>query len=170
MDGTVMVWDLEPLMDAQGADTPAPPCLECIPSHPSGVTCIELIDDAFLCTGGWDAEIRVHDLLATPPGTVPAGASRGEPLVLRGHSEFVRALAGADGLLFSASNDRTVRVWDLHRGGSCISLMTGHTLPVICLAICEGLVFSAGYDFVIKARAPCLPAAPCVRSQPHGKS
>jgi len=55
--------------------------------------------------------------------------------ILRGHDEIVWAVeASADGRLFSASADRSVRVWDV-ASRRCEAVLEGHARPVLCLAL-----------------------------------
>ena len=48
---------------------------------------------------------------------------------LQGHTDAVRALAVADGRLFSGSYDSTVRVWD-EASMQCLEVLKGHSGPV----------------------------------------
>ena len=60
------------------------------------------------------------------------------PIALRGHTSPVNALAAWCDLLFSASDDKTVRVWDL-ASDTCVSVLDLHFLgAVTCLAIGPG--------------------------------
>ena len=68
---------------------------------------------------------------------------------LKGHSEFVRAVAGSGGKLYTGSNDRTIRVWDLE-SFQCVGMMAGHSLAVIALAVANDRLFSGGYDLTVK--------------------
>lgn len=88
--------------------------------HPNIVTMctITLDGDAFIVTGGWDAEIRMWDPLT------------GELLrTLRGHDgrvhEICTPTVGARTLLATASDDQTVRIWDPDIG-SCLLIIPVH--------------------------------------------
>jgi WD40 repeat protein len=137
-DGLVRVWDLDYILSTQGAHCPPQPCTAVLHGHASGVSCLTIVDKRWICSGGWNAEVRVWDMqqdyacIAT----------------LRGHGEFVRAVTGADGLLFSGSNDRTIKVWDI-ASRECVGMMAGHSLAVVCLAVADGKLYSGGYDFKI---------------------
>nr|CAD7404013.1 unnamed protein product [Timema poppensis] len=69
--------------------------------------------------------------------------------VAEGHSRAVLSLFATDSLLFSASKDRTVKVWDLHSGVECQSL-SGHPNNVVGVKYCEELrlVFSVSSAYV----------------------
>ena len=71
---------------------------------------------------------------------------------LKGHSEFVRAVAGSGGKLYTGSNDRTIRVWDLE-SFQCVGMMAGHSLAVIALAVANDRLFSGGYDLTVSHSA-----------------
>jgi F-box/WD-40 domain protein 7 len=64
---------------------------------------------------------------------------------LTGHTDAVRALASADGRLFSGSYDGTVRVWD-ENSLQCLEILKGHTGPVRTLVYAGGCMFSGSYD------------------------
>jgi len=85
---------------------------------------------------------------STPPaeaGALASAAAAPPPLpsILQGHDEIVWAVeapadgggpgAGPAGRLFSASADRTVRVWDV-ASRRCEAVLEGHARPVLCLA------------------------------------
>jgi F-box/WD-40 domain protein 7 len=63
------------------------------------------------------------------------------PTILRGHDEIVWAVeaqaqagGGGGGRLFSASADRSVRVWDVS-SRRCEAVLEDHARPVLCLAL-----------------------------------
>ncbi|XP_037288222.2 kinesin-like protein 31E isoform X2 [Rhipicephalus microplus] len=68
------------------------------------------------------------------------GYSRSSPLVCthvaEGHSKAVLSLAVTDDVLFSASKDRTVKVWNLHTGQE-IHCLRGHVDNVVDVRYCE---------------------------------
>ncbi|KAK8400868.1 hypothetical protein O3P69_002554 [Scylla paramamosain] len=69
--------------------------------------------------------------------------------VAQGHSKAVLSVHATDGLLFSASKDRTVKVWDLVRGQEIQSL-GGHPNNVNCVRFCEAqhTCFSVSSSFI----------------------
>ena len=56
------------------------------------------------------------------------------PTILRGHHEIVWAVESSKGRLFSASADRSVRVWDV-ASRRCEAVLEDHARPVLCLAL-----------------------------------
>ena len=52
--------------------------------------------------------------------------------------------------LFSASADKTIRVWDIDTR-RCEHVLEDHTRPVLSLAISGGRLYSGSYDYTIKA-------------------
>ncbi|KAK7079815.1 Kinesin-like protein kif21b, partial [Halocaridina rubra] len=69
--------------------------------------------------------------------------------VAQGHSKAVLSVYATDDLLFSASKDRTVKMWDLVRGQEIQSL-GGHPNNVNCVRYCESLrtCFSVSSSFI----------------------
>jgi WD40 repeat protein len=51
--------------------------------------------------------------------------------------------------LFSASADKTIRVWDID-SRRCEHVLEDHTRPVLSLAISGNRLYSGSYDFTIK--------------------
>jgi WD40 repeat protein len=106
------------------------------------------------------------------PETIPVLLSRAAPVAIRGsektlavcqmnqvdslvgHSEWVRSIAiSADGqTLVSASNDKTVRVWDL-RSGRLLRLFVGHRDRVKALGVgpTSDRLFSVDATSIVKA-------------------
>ncbi|MBD2025820.1 CHAT domain-containing protein [Leptolyngbya sp. FACHB-711] len=72
--------------------------------------------------------------IVLPILTPPTPKSQLEPLI--GHSDWIRSLAfSPDGrTIFSSSNDRTVRVWDV-AAGRLLHLLTGHRDRVKCVGM-----------------------------------
>lgn len=61
----------------------------------------------------------------------------------------MRALAVANGRLFSGSYDGTVRVWDVETL-TCLKTLAGHTGPVRTLVCSAGHMFSGSYDKTVR--------------------
>src|SRR4051794_11112620 len=57
-------------------------------------------------------------------------------LVLQGHTNSVQALAYSSdgGTLYSAGDDRTIRLWDLRRGHQ-LAVLTGHADGILTIAV-----------------------------------
>eukprot|EP00270_Netrium_digitus_P000819 TRINITY_DN10924_c0_g1_i1.p1 TRINITY_DN10924_c0_g1~~TRINITY_DN10924_c0_g1_i1.p1 ORF type:complete len:504 (+),score=84.05 TRINITY_DN10924_c0_g1_i1:145-1656(+) len=78
------------------------------------------------------------------------GSSIFTPAVsLAGHELGVLALQLASSLLYSASMDHTIRVWDLSNA-SCIQVLSGHTEPIMALVCWEGYLLSCSLDGFVK--------------------
>eukprot|EP00210_Caulerpa_lentillifera_P002053 g1968.t1 len=69
--------------------------------------------------------------------------------ILQGHEEIVWAVEAYENWLFSASADRTIRVWDIE-SRRCARVLEDHSRPVLSLAIANNKLFSGSYDFTIK--------------------
>lgn len=67
-----------------------------------------------------------------------------------GHKGSVTVTAIASGLVFSGSNDSTVRVWSATTG-RCIALLSGHGGPVLSLAVSGSVLYSGSEDGAIRA-------------------
>lgn len=74
-----------------------------------------------------------------------------EPQSLIGHSNHVYVLAVLkDGRLASASQDKTIRLWDISQQ-KCVAVLTEHEATVISLAVLPNSVLvSSSYDNTIK--------------------
>lgn len=68
---------------------------------------------------------------------------------LQGHEEIVWAVEVHGRRLFSASADKTIRVWDID-SRRCEHVLEDHTRPVLSLAISGNRLYSGSYDFTIK--------------------
>lgn len=71
---------------------------------------------------------------------------------LQGHDEIVWAVEVAGHRLFSASADKTIRVWDIE-SRRCERVLEDHSRPVLSLACSDGKLFSGSYDYTIKVLA-----------------
>lgn len=69
--------------------------------------------------------------------------------MLQGHEEIVWAVEVHGHRLFSASADKTIRVWDID-SRRCEHVLEDHTRPVLSLAINGNRLYSGSYDFTIK--------------------
>ncbi|RKP24737.1 WD40-repeat-containing domain protein [Syncephalis pseudoplumigaleata] len=105
--------------------------------HTDGVMCLQF-DDTYLCTGGYDATVRVW--------CVKTGRCL---RLLKGHTRCVRALTFDDVKLVTASMDRTIRVWN-YRTGECMRTLEGHTDGVVCISANRTLLVSGSADATVK--------------------
>lgn len=103
LDGTIKLWDLE-----------SGKLLNTLPGHTGGVIGLHF-DGTILASGSADRTIRVWNFKDR------------SSVVLRGHDDWVNAVKidSASRTLFSASDDCTIKLWDLdtHR---CIRTFKGH--------------------------------------------
>lgn len=68
---------------------------------------------------------------------------------MQGHEEIVWAVEVHGRKLFSASADKTIRVWDID-SRRCEHVLEDHTRPVLSLTISGNRLYSGSYDFTIK--------------------
>jgi WD40 repeat protein len=112
-------------------------CLRILRGHTGQVTCLAVLNDHKLVSGGTDKRIKVWDL------------STGECLLtMEGHVDSVRCLAKlSETRLASGSEDKSVKIWDMatgqlvqtlrkrHDHGVFNSKSAEHTGSVNCLAV-----------------------------------
>lgn len=105
MDSTIKVWNWR-----------TGECIRTLAAHTEGVIALHF-DSQYLASGSMDHTIRVYDLRPGTKGT----------FLLRGHKDWVNAVRidSASRTLFSASDDCTVRLWDLDTK-KCIKSFDGH--------------------------------------------
>ena len=82
-------------------------------------------------------EEHFKDLLTLPPGTHTA--------TLQGHTYQVICLIVHNDILYSGSDDRTIRAWNLDTN-ECITALQGHTGHVICLIVHNNILYSGSAD------------------------
>ncbi|VDP81462.1 unnamed protein product, partial [Echinostoma caproni] len=124
-------------------------CLSTIKGHESAVWCVLYIAGSELefeiATGSADRSIRLWKVVLSPDHSE---ASFSLVRSFLGHADCVRSLAALDQHRFlSASNDASIRAWDL-RTGTCVGEFYGHTNFVYNVATQVGVpVFvSSGED------------------------
>ena len=139
MDGLIKVWNFDSLLEGQGGKGEMQVALQELKAHDAGVSCLCVVSNSLLCSGGWDSIAKVWDI----------SAGHACLATLKGHSEFVRAVTGDSGVLYTGSNDRTIRAWDLTTF-QCVGLLAGHSLAVVSLALAHDKLFSGGYDLIVK--------------------
>ena len=82
------------------------------------------------------------DLLTLPSGTPLA--------TLQGHTRDVECLIVHNNILYSGSEDRTIRAWNLDTN-ECITALQGHTDYVYCLIVHNNILYSGSWDKTIRA-------------------
>lgn len=63
--------------------------------------------------------------------------------------DVINGFALGDSHLYTASNDKTIKVWMLETGSLKASL-TGHAQGVCCVMLSEGFLYSGSFDSTIK--------------------
>jgi WD40 repeat protein len=88
------------------------------------VEALAVLSDRRIVSGSSDGAVRVWDPNVSP-----------DPLILQGHTDWVRAVAVLpDGRVLSGSDDRTVRVWDLETGVST-TMRVGEPVRALTLGV-----------------------------------
>ncbi|KAL6061856.1 Scytalone dehydratase, variant 2 [Balamuthia mandrillaris] len=126
-------------------------------AHMGGVLALRLLSPSvgtgrkIAISGGADAALMIWDV--TPSGSLSSSSStrrnnggRGKLLgVLKGHRGPVWAIDCTATQFASASDDATVKVWDLNRGRLLRTLRT-HSAPVLCVQMDADKLLSGGHD------------------------
>ncbi|KAF2259255.1 hypothetical protein CC78DRAFT_621216 [Lojkania enalia] len=121
-DGTLKIWDLS-----------SGECLSTLEGHSSSVRSVAFsYDSARLASASGDSTVKIWDAssgecLSTLEGH--SSSVSGECLsTLEGHSSWVYSVAFShnSARLASASDDRTLKIWDLS-SGECLSTLEGHS-------------------------------------------
>jgi WD40 repeat protein len=133
-DGTVKVWDAS--RGLENVDLPSPGFI---------TKSLAFNGDGTRLLAATDWGINVHD-----PGRAAPVHS------LRGHSQWVRGVACGGSRLASASQDRTVKVWDAECG-RLLHTLTGHADGVAAVAFSPdaGLLASASDDRTVRVWELC---------------
>lgn len=102
--------------------------------HREWVSCVRALPDGRVLSGGVDAKLCLWAASVRPVRCTD----------LAGHTGSVAALALSEtaAVALSASYDKTVRAWDLSRGGSSIGTLRAHRAPVMHLVWQGGLLAS----------------------------
>ncbi|KMQ41319.1 WD40/YVTN repeat-like-containing domain [Trichophyton rubrum] len=112
-------------------------CLRTLQGHTAWVRDVfPSPDGRFLLSTGDDSTARLWDISVSNPETKIWDARGTCLLTLAGHDNWIRALAFHPGgkYLFSVSDDRTLRCWDLSQEGKCIKVMRdAHERFITCL-------------------------------------
>ncbi|KXS17742.1 WD40 repeat-like protein [Gonapodya prolifera JEL478] len=111
-DGTIRIWRHR---------TPRGELAKILRGHGGPVTCLDF-DERVLVSGGGDMNIRVWNF------------STGKGFVLQGHTDWINGVKLAGNYVFSASDDHTVRMWDLEKK-ACVRVMSEHVAPVQCVKV-----------------------------------
>ncbi|KAI7868419.1 WD40-repeat-containing domain protein, partial [Spinellus fusiger] len=146
--------------------------------HQGSVMCLRVSkDQSFMVTGSSDSTCIVWSLPSCTPqqrfhqhqagildvcislnyivsaskeGAVWVWTQHGKALhSLVGHTGSVQSLAAYGDTIVSASEDATLRVWDIATG-TCLATLKGHVMGVTCVLIHNNLIYSGGHDGRIK--------------------
>ncbi|XP_052742635.1 uncharacterized WD repeat-containing protein all2124-like [Bicyclus anynana] len=130
-EGVLKAYDAAALARAGAAGGPGPaPLLWEDGVHDLGALCGAAWARG-AATGGRDSLVRVWRVRGA--GRTRALAARG---ALAGHAAAVTALAGARGLLLSASLDGTARLWAAE-AGACLRVLAAHARAATCAALAQ---------------------------------
>ncbi|KAF2858012.1 WD40 repeat-like protein [Piedraia hortae CBS 480.64] len=112
LDSTLKLWDWN-----------TGTCLRTFPAHSAGIASLHYTD-RYVATGSMDRTIRVWDSL------------KKTTFLLRGHDDCVNSVRidEPSRTLFSASEDFSMRLWDLE-GGGMLRIFNGHVGPVTSLIV-----------------------------------
>ncbi len=152
-DQTVRVWDVSAALNTSVANRQ---CLHVLRSQSSFSAVAFSPDGEILAGSGNDTTIWLWQLVNA------ASENPGNVLIqrlsqLRGHSSNIRRLAfcptitGAPMMLASASEDHTVRLWDV-KSGQCLRILVGHSQYVLSVAFSPDgrIVASSSFDQTIR--------------------
>ena len=93
-------------------------------THPQSVKSFKVAqsnNEAFLITAGGEGNIRIWKYEAARNGFE-------HQMLLEGHVRAINCMALVDKFLWSGSNDRTIRVWDV-TNGTCVGVLSGSNMP-----------------------------------------
>jgi len=68
---------------------------------------------------------------------------------LTGHQDYIYCLTVKDGMLFSGSHDKTIKIWDI-KSGTELHTLNGHQDTIRCLTVKDELLISSSNDNTIK--------------------
>lgn len=133
-DRTVKVWDAH----FRGSGS-AQQYVHALRDHNGPVRCVCLGGpaDPNICTGSSDGVVRVWDLRF---------AQKGPRLSLAGHAGAITSLQRDFTKLVSASEDGSLRVWDMHSGVCIKDATAAHRSGITAAALRDSLVYSSSWD------------------------
>jgi len=68
---------------------------------------------------------------------------------LRGHKDWIHCMKILDNFLYTGSDDKTVRVWNLTEQAQ-VEEFSDHDDGVVCLEFCDGSIYSGSFDHTIR--------------------
>ncbi|CAG8533752.1 10932_t:CDS:2 [Paraglomus occultum] len=118
MDATLRVWDYH-----------TGQCIRRLTGHTGTVVSLHFDDKKRVASGSADHTIRVWDFIM------------GTCFTLTGHCDWVNSVKLYENLLFSCSDDTSIRIWDLETR-TCVRTLVGHVQSVQCIQLAPALAFS----------------------------
>ncbi|KNC48260.1 uncharacterized protein AMSG_11810 [Thecamonas trahens ATCC 50062] len=103
--------------------------------HKKAIFCLAVADDGTPYSGSDDKTVIKHDERV---------------MVYKGHKKTVLSLLVRGSSVFSASTDKTVRLWDT-ASDACVRAYTGHSDIVYCLEVADGVLYTGSRDGTARA-------------------
>lgn len=130
--------------------TPVVSCFVSLSGHSAWVMALCLAPDGTLWSGSADRSIRGWRDGACIATMAGASKYHYRSRATDGHKEAIYALVlAADGILWSASADKSIKGW---QNGACVATLSGHLGPVAALAAArDGTLFSGSHDKTVRA-------------------
>ena len=97
-----------------------------------------LVDEEWLYTAGCEPTVRGYNL------------ETGEHKTFYGHRSWVYGLNTFQNFLYSYSDDKSIRVWDI-KTSKCVEEFLGHEDGVTCLEFVDNMIYTGSMDHSIRS-------------------